>query len=123
MIKEFLQFLKQYGVIGLAIAVVIGGKVNDFVSATVTDILMPIIGVILPEGGWEHWVLNIGPLHFPLGHWLGVAIDFIIVAFFVFMIAKLVLKERNLEEKFAVKKGDVDSWKEVSKSAQGTTQP
>ena len=48
MIKEFISFLKQYGVIGLAIAVVIGGKVNEFVSATVADLLMPIIGVFLP---------------------------------------------------------------------------
>ena len=117
MIKEFLQFLKQYGIIGLAIAVVIGGKVNDFVSATVTDILMPIIGVVLPAGGWEHWVLSLGPLHFPLGHWLGVAIDFVIVAFFVYVVARFLLRERDLEAKFGVRKGDVDSLKEVTKES------
>jgi large conductance mechanosensitive channel len=116
MVKEFTSFLKQYGVIGLAIAVVIGGKVNDFVSATVTDILMPILAVILPAGGWEHFIVSLGPLRFPLGHWFSVAIDFVIVAFFVFAVAKLLLKEKNLEEKFAVKKDSVDSWKEVQKS-------
>ena len=99
MLKEFLEFLKKYGVIGLAIAVVIGGKVNDFVSATVNDLLMPIIGVILPEGGWEKWMLELGPLKFALGHRLGAAIDFVIVAYFVFMVAKLILREAEVAKK------------------------
>ena len=43
MIKEFIEFLKHYGVIGLAIAVVIGGKLNDFVSSLVSDLLMPVV--------------------------------------------------------------------------------
>jgi len=68
MLKEFLEFLKKYGVIGLAIAVVIGGRVNEFVSATVSDLLMPIVGAVLPEGGWETWVLQIGPVKLALGH-------------------------------------------------------
>ena len=99
MLKEFIEFLKKYGVIGLAIAVVIGGKVNDFVTATVSDILMPIIGVVLPQGGWENWVLGLGPIKLALGHWLGVAIDFIIVAYFVFMFSKVLLREKEVSKK------------------------
>ena len=99
MLKEFLAFLKHYGVIGLAIAVVIGGKVNEFVSATVSDLVMPIVGVFLPEGGWQAWVLEIGPFKFTLGHWIGASIDFLIVAFSVFMFAKLVLKEKEVSKK------------------------
>jgi large conductance mechanosensitive channel len=99
MLKEFVEFLKKYGVIGLAIAVVIGGKVNEFVSATVSDLLMPIIGLVLPEGGWETWILEIGPIKLALGHWLGVAIDFIIIALFVFMIAKSLLKEKEVQKR------------------------
>jgi large conductance mechanosensitive channel len=99
MLKEFMDFLKKYGVIGLAIAVVIGGKVNDFVSATVADILMPIIGMFLPEGGWEKWILEIGPVKLALGHWIGSAIDFIIIAFFVFMIAKALLGEKEVAKR------------------------
>ena len=99
MLKEFLAFLKQYGVIGLAIAVVIGGKVNQFVSATVSDFVMPIVGVFLPEGAWQTWVLEIGPFKFAVGHWIGASIDFLIVAYFVFMFAKLVLKEKEVAKK------------------------
>ena len=99
MLKEFMEFLKKYGVIGLAIAVVIGGKVNEFVSATVSDLLMPIIGIFLPEGGWQTWVLALGPIKLAIGHWLGVAIDFIIIAFFVFMIAKALLGEKEVQKR------------------------
>ncbi len=95
MLKQFTEFIKKYGVIGLAIAVVIGGKVNEFVSATVTDILMPIIGAILPNGEWKTWVLELGPVKLAIGHWLGAAIDFVIVAFAVFLIAKFLLKEMD----------------------------
>lgn len=40
---EFAQFLKQYNVIGLAVAIIIGGKLNQFVSSLVNDLLMPLI--------------------------------------------------------------------------------
>ena len=99
MIKEFVEFLKKYGVIGLAIAVVIGGKVNDFVTATVSDLLMPIIGIVLPEGDWQKWVLQLGPIKLAIGHWLGVAIDFVIIAFFVFIIAKALLGEKEVQKR------------------------
>ena len=99
MLKEFMEFLKQYGVIGLAIAVVIGGKVNEFVTATVSDLLMPVIGMILPGGEWKTWILELGPLKLSIGHWIGVAIDFVIVAYFVFMFAKIVLREKTVAKK------------------------
>jgi large conductance mechanosensitive channel len=38
MIKDFIGFLKEYGVIGLAIAVIIGGKLNDFVTSLVNEL-------------------------------------------------------------------------------------
>ncbi len=99
MLKEFMEFLKTYGVIGLAIAVVIGGKVNEFVTATVSDLLMPIIAMVLPGGDWKTWVLELGPLKLSVGHWIGASIDFIIVAYFVFMFAKLVLREKTVAKK------------------------
>ena len=99
MLKEFMEFLKKYGVIGLAIAVVIGGKVNEFISATVSDILMPIVGMFLPQGEWKTWTLEVGPLKLGLGHWIGSSIDFLIVAFVVFLFAKLVLREAEVAKK------------------------
>lgn len=93
MLKEFLAFLKKYGVVGLAIAVVMGGKINVFVTATVNDLIMPIIGIFIPDGAWQTWVLELGPLKLAVGHWIGAAIDFTIVAFFVYVATKFMIRE------------------------------
>jgi large conductance mechanosensitive channel len=96
MLKEFMTFLKQYGVIGLAIAVIIGGKL---VAATVNGILMPIITFFIPGGAWRTATLDIGPIQFLLGPFIGAAIDFIIVAWIVFVFAKKVLREETVAKK------------------------
>ena len=90
-----MAFLQKYGVIGLAIAVVIGGKVNAFVTATVSDLVMPFIGMLIPQGSWQTWELVLGPLKLAVGHWLGSAIDFVIVAYIVFAFTKFILKEQS----------------------------
>jgi large conductance mechanosensitive channel len=99
MLKEFMTFLKQYGVIGLAIAVIIGGKLNALVGATVDGILMPIITFFIPGGTWRTATLDIGSIHFLLGPFIGAAIDFLIVAWLVFLFAKKVLKEETVAKK------------------------
>lgn len=96
MIKEFLEFLKLYGVVGLAIAVVIGGKANAMVTTFVEGILMPIVGVLIPGGAWKTATLDVGSVKFVLGPFLGAVIDFVIVAALVFMIAKTVLKQDKI---------------------------
>ena len=93
MIKEFVDFLKQYGVVGLAIAVILGAKANAMVTAFVDGILMPIIGAAIPGGAWRTATLDVGSMKFLLGPLLGALIDFVIVAALVFVIAKTVLKQ------------------------------
>ncbi|MBI3792266.1 MAG: MscL family protein [Gemmatimonadetes bacterium] len=96
MIKEFVDFLKQYGVVGLAIAVIIGGKANAMVTAFVDGILMPIVGALIPGGAWRTATMDVGPVKFLLGPLLGAIIDFVIVAALVFAIAKTVLKQEKV---------------------------
>jgi len=97
--REFLAFLKQYGVIGLAIAVIIGGKANALGTALVDGILMPIVTCFIPGGTWRTATLNLGPVHFLLGPVLGAGLDFVIVAWFVFWFSKWVLKEQTVTRK------------------------
>lgn len=99
MLKEFIAFLKQYGVIGLAIAVVIGGKLNEFVSSVVNDLLMPLL--FQPALSAAH-VDDIRKLSYNgilYGKVVGSAIDFGIVALVVFMLAKYVLREETVRKK------------------------
>ena len=92
---EFMKFLKEYGVIGLAIGVIIGSKAGDLVKSIVDGLLMPIIGLVLPSGDWQKLV--VGP--FQVGIVLASMINFIIVAFLVFLFAKKVLQEETVAKK------------------------
>lgn len=85
---EFVQFLRKYGVIGLAIAFVIGGAVMSLVTAFVKDILMPVITFFLPQGAWEDFIWRIGPIHLSIGHFVSTLIDFMIIALIVFILMK-----------------------------------
>jgi large conductance mechanosensitive channel len=92
---EFMKFLKEYGVIGLAIGVIIGGKAGELVKAIVDGLLMPLIGMVLPSGDWQS--LKVGP--FAIGIVLAALVNFIIVAFLVFWFSKKVLKEEAVTKK------------------------
>ncbi len=92
---EFKAFLKEYGVIGLALGVIIGGKAGELVTAIVDGLLMPIVGMMLPSGDWEK--LEVG--HFKIGIVLAALIKFIVVAYFVFFVSKRLLKEDTVAKK------------------------
>ena len=92
---EFMKFLKEYGVIGLAIGVIIGSKAGELVKAIVDGLLMPIVGLLLPSGDWQKLV--IGP--FQIGLVLAALVNFVIIAMLVFWFAKKVLKEEQVAKK------------------------
>ena len=99
MFKEFKDFLKEYGVIGLAIAVIIGGKLNGVVTTMVDGVLMPLITYCIPNGEWRTHATHVGPFTFLLGPFFAALVDFTIVAIFVFLIAKFVLREAKVTKK------------------------
>ena len=91
-VQEFSEFLKNYQVIGLAVAVIIGAAAGKMVTAMVTDIIMPIIGVLVPGGDWKKSELLVGPIKFLVGDFAGAVIDFAIVALVIFIIVKFIMK-------------------------------
>lgn len=95
LVKEFMAFIKTGNLLAVAIAFIIGGLIAAIVGALVADIIMPLVGAFLPAGGWQSYVLtvNVGNgMAFTLGHFLNAVINFIIVGFVVFMIARSALK-------------------------------
>lgn len=99
MLKQFLDFLKQYGVVGLAIAVIIGGKLNELVGAVVNDLLMPIVFQPALKAANVDNIRMLSYNGILYGKVVGAFIDFIIVAFVVFIIAKAILKEETVTKK------------------------
>jgi large conductance mechanosensitive channel len=99
MLKEFKEFLLKTNALALAVGVIIGAAVGKVVSSLVGDILMPLIGIALPGGAWreQKFVLSTNPDGSPAnaityGAFIGNIVDFVIVAFVVFMITKALLK-------------------------------
>ena len=103
MIKGFKDFLLKNNVFALAVAVIVGGAVGKVVSSLAADILMPVIGMALPHGDWRSakWLISttVGPdgkeiantLNY--GTFFGSVVDFLIIAFVVYLMTKPLLKE------------------------------
>lgn len=97
--KEFIDFLKQYNVIGLAVAIIIGGKLNQFVSSFVNDLLMPL--VFQPALRMAK-VESIEQLQYKAIYWgkvISAGIDFVIVVFIVFMLIRTMNKAAEAAKK------------------------
>ena len=96
---EFMAFMRQYGVIGMAVGIVMGGAVAKLVTALVADIAMPIIGIFVPGGNWREAVLSIGTFQLKWGDLLGALVDFVVIAYIIFIFSKKVLKEEEVTKK------------------------
>lgn len=97
--KGFIKFLQETNALALAVGVIIGGAVGKVVSSLVGDILMPVISLAMPAGDWR--VTRIALTHKPdgtidkgigIGAFSGAVVDFVIIAFVVYMITKSLLK-------------------------------
>ena len=73
-------------------------QVRKLYLAVVDGLLMPFIGVLIPGGDWRAYKTP-GPVAFELGRVAGAAIDFVIVAFVVFWIAKKIMKEETVAKR------------------------
>ena len=86
---EFRGFLLKHQVLALAVGVVIGGAVGKVVSGLVDDLIMPILGLLLPGGDWRSAQLTLsGANAIKYGDLLGRVLDFAIVAAVVFTVVK-----------------------------------
>lgn len=99
MLSEFLSFLKNYGVVGLAIAVIIGGKLNDLVGALVNDLLVPLLLQPALRAANVDDIRKLSAGGILYGKVLGASLDFLVVAVLVFFFAKLALKEETVAKR------------------------
>jgi large conductance mechanosensitive channel len=104
LIKEFKEFAIKGNVLDLAVAVVIGGAFGKIVASLVSDIIMPPIGVLL--GGVEFTSLSFvlkeavgdkAAVLWPYGKFIQTVVDFLIIAFSIFMIVKAMNKFKKQE--------------------------
>lgn len=88
--KGFIEFVREKGVVGLAVGFILGGAISKLISALVNDLVNPLVGLLLGFAkGIETASLKIGGAMFQWGHFISAVIDFITIAFVVYYSVKI----------------------------------
>ncbi|KXK08264.1 MAG: MscL family protein [Candidatus Dojkabacteria bacterium] len=83
--KGFLDFIREQGVVGLAVGFILGGAVSGLVKALVDDIINPLLGIILGKAeSLTTLVITIAEAEVKVGNFLGVFINFVVIAAVVY---------------------------------------
>ncbi len=88
MLREFKEFAMKGNIVDLAVAVVIGGAFGSVVTALTDSLVMPLISMILGKGGVSELSFTVSNTVFPVGVFLQAVINFILIAFVLFLIIK-----------------------------------
>ena len=98
-LSEFREFLKVYKVTGLAVAFIIGSASIALVTSLVNNIIMPVIGILVPSGDWQTATFYLGSAKIVWGAFLSSLINFAIIAVIVFAVYKSVPGRKKARKK------------------------
>jgi len=97
MLKEFKEFAIRGNVINLAVAVIIGGAFGKIVTSLVDDIIMPFIGLLIGGIDFKSLAFQIGSAKVTYGSFIQNVVDFIIIAFVIFLIVRAMNRFKKQE--------------------------
>jgi len=104
MVKEFKEFALKGNVMDLAVAVIIGTAFGKIVTSLVNDLLMPVIGILLGGVSFTNFKYVITPASGEIaevairyGAFIQSMVDFLIIAFSIFMVIKLITARKKKE--------------------------
>ena len=92
MFKEFKKFIMRGNVLDMAVGIIIGNAFKDIVDSLVDNIIMPAISCLIGKVDISGLTANIGEIHIAYGQFLNTILNFLIIAFSLFMAIKLVNK-------------------------------
>ena len=90
MLKEFREFVMRGNVLDLAVAVIIGGAFGLIITSLVNDILMPLIGLVLGGVDFTALEFQVGDAVVRWGAFLQAIVNFLIIAFVIFMLVRAI---------------------------------
>ena len=97
-IREFREFAVKGNVVDLAVGVIIGTAFGKIVSSFVADIIMPLIGILIGGIHYEDLVLEVGEAQITYGKFLQNVIDFVVIAWVIFLMVKTINHFRRKQE-------------------------
>lgn len=92
MLKEFKEFALKGNAIELAVGVVVGTAFQAIVKSLVNDIIMPLISVLFGNVDFSDWVLKIGNNTVSYGSFISAIVNFVLVAFSLFLVVRYINK-------------------------------
>ena len=117
MIKEFKKFIARGNVLDLAVGVIVGGAFSSIVTSLVNNIFTPIIGLILGGVDFSNLSITFRDTQIMYGAFIQSVIDFLIVAFCLFLVVKVVnrvtAKKEKKEEKKDTKSAELKTLEEI----------
>ena len=113
MFKEFKEFAFKGNALELAVGVVIGTAFQTIVKSLVNDIIMPLFSALIGNVDYSEWAWTIGNTKIPYGSFISAVINFLLVAFSLFLVVRYVNKiNREIEE---AKKQNADKLEKAKK--------
>ncbi len=98
-LQEFKEFAMRGNVIDMAVGIVIGGAFTGIVNSLVNDLITPLFGTITNGADFASWVVGSGDFQFKIGSFISAVINFILVAFVLFLVVKAMNKLRSHKKK------------------------
>jgi large conductance mechanosensitive channel len=123
-LKEFKTFAMKGNVMDLAIGVIIGAAFGKIVSSLVDNVIMPIIGAIIGGKNFDTYTVTIGDATLKYGLFLNAVIDFIIIAFVLFIVVRFMnkmKKKSEAENKPEEKPADIKLLEEIRDALKSNT--
>ena len=97
-VNEFKSFISRGNVVDMAVGVIIGGAFGKIVTSLVNDILMPLIGTILGGLNFSNLSVKINDATIAYGSFIQSIVDFLIIAFCIFLMIKIFERFKHKEE-------------------------
>lgn len=90
MLKEFKAFIARGNVVDLAVGVIIGAAFTSIVTSLTKNLINPLIGLFIGKIDLSGLVFSVGSAHFRYGQFINSVINFLIIAFVVFLLVKFI---------------------------------
>ena len=97
-VREFREFAVKGNVVDLAVGVIIGAAFGKIVASVVGDVVMPLVGVLIGGFDFKGLAVQIGDAKIQYGNFLQNVVDFIIIAWAIFLAVKVINRLKRSEE-------------------------
>ena len=97
--KDFIAFIKNQGVVGLAVGFILGTQISNLVNSIVNDLINPLLGIFVgTEGNLDKASITVGKAQFMWGNVVNTLINFIIIALILYIMIRVLRLGEHLKK-------------------------